>query len=317
MQFYAPGYGYRMSAYRDYSTVEYERAQRARRDMVPPQPRRRATDVVRSDYELPYPTNDSTLRDEAFSNGDGRDIKELSIYKNSHATPVHVVYRSYPVFFNSMYRQPFTSGYSFQAIVQRTDTNFGLYFTDEPQHVLEMHPATFSIPSRDASGAPLDLSLGEVLVTIDEWRTAGYGSGSDDRHHFVFRPTVLGDRVRLDGALPFRFNRPQSNVDSLTLQFNTPIGRLSLANDVLFGASSLPTNPLTLVYANHGLVAGEQVVVYGRGSPLGTFPVTVVDTDTFTVPFNGLTLPSVLLNVAIVRNLVIGHLELRGAPPKH
>jgi hypothetical protein len=305
------------SAYRDYATTEYERGQRARTRVAPPQPRRLAADVVRSDYDFPYPNNEDVLEREAFTNGDGRNIKELSIYSNSHAMPVHIDYKSYPVYFNSLYRQPYTEGYSFQAIVQRTDNNYGLFFTDEPRHVLELHPASFSIPSRDPTGAPLDLSLDEVLLTIEEWATAGYSSASNDAHHFTFKPVVVGDRVRLDGALPFRFNRPQANVGSLTLRFATPLGPLTLANDVLFGASPQPTNPLTLLYAGHGLTAGESVVIYGRGNPLGTFPVTIVDANTITVPYNGLNISPAALNIGIVRNLVVGHLELRGGPPRH
>jgi hypothetical protein len=308
------------SARLDYSTRDYERGQRASRESMMPQPRRMASDVVQSRFNPPYPRNEDVLEYEAFTDGSGNIAKEISIYANGHhATPVHVEYKSYPIYFNSQFRIPSSRAdeLGFQGIVKRSALNVGVFFYDEPKHILEMRPSSFSIPANDRFGNPIDTTFNEVHLTIIEWVYAGYANSNFDFHHFSFTPSVVGQRIILTPQIPtFRFNRAQMNAETLTLRFSTPINAIELPTDVLFSAQSQPTNPMILTYPDHGLLAGEIITVYNEKRQISSQPVTVIDANTISIPYNAIGVAPTSFNIAINRNLVTGHIEFRGGPSR-
>lgn len=311
------------SARREYGTREYADTQRAARLPANVPPRRLATDGLYQRLEVGHPSNEQTLWKEAFLDDHGRPARELGIYaKDRAAYPVHTEYNSFPMYFNSFYRSDGSAPglLRFKGIVQRGANDFGVFYYDEPKHIQEMRCSRFSIPSTTIDGLPIDTSTGEVHLTITEWQSASYSARDGDSHHFTFRPTLVGTRLELEPVSNFfRFNRPQRDAENITLLFSTPFAPIQLARDVLFGVAGLATNPITFIYANHGLVGGELVTAFSPTRQLpASLPVTVVDLNTFTLPFDGSSfLPSPQsYTVGINQNVVLGHIEFRASPSR-
>ena len=311
------------SARQEYGTRDYADAQRAARLPANVPPRRLATDTLYQRVEVGHPSNEQVLWEEAFLDDRHRPARELGIYaKDRAAHPVHTEFNSFPIYFNSFFRSDGSPAglLNFHGIVQRGSNDFGIFYYDEPKHIQELRCSRFSIPATMANGQPIDISTGEIHLTIVEWQNASYAARDGDAHHFTFRPTAVGARLELEPVSNFfRFNRPQHDAESLTLRFSTPFAPLELARDVLFNVAGFATNPITFVYADHGFAGGELVTAFApsRQLPPG-LPVTVVDPNTFTLPFDAslFTASPISYTVGVNQNIVLGHIEFRASPSR-
>ena len=77
------------------------------------------------------------------------------------------------------------------------------------------------------------------------------------------------------------------NLNSLTFRFHdTFFKEIEFPKAVIKGKTVPLTNPLQITYENHGLVNGDTIILE-RTKFCGTYTVTVIDLNTFTIPYDG------------------------------
>lgn len=82
-------------------------------------------------------------------------------------------------------------------------------------------------------------------------------------------------------------NNTVDNINTLTFRFHDSFFQeINFPKAVIKGKTVPLTNPIQITYTGHGLVNGD-IVIIDKTRLCGTYTVTVIDPDTFTIPYDG------------------------------
>lgn len=90
------------------------------------------------------------------------------------------------------------------------------------------------------------------------------------------------------------FNNTMDNINVLTFRFRNSYFDEIVFPKAVIKCKTIPlTNPIQLTHTDHGLVNGDTIIVENT-QLCGTYTVTVIDPNTFTIPYNGILLTTPL-----------------------
>lgn len=90
------------------------------------------------------------------------------------------------------------------------------------------------------------------------------------------------------------FDQTVDNINSLTFRFHDSYFKeINFPQAVIKGRTIPLTNPIQIIYENHTLVNGDTIII-DNTRLCGTYIITVIDTNTFSIPYDGSTLTTIL-----------------------
>lgn len=126
--------------------------------------------------------------------------------------------------------------------------------------ILEIEIFPFSIPY--SSNA--DNYYNKITLSILELASISIDSYENCQYHFMFTATNNKNLIDLVPVNPiFRFYKPITNINNLTLRFGTPLNPISFDNDRLYTSFiDYTTNPCTITFAqSHNLISGDLIYI--------------------------------------------------------
>lgn len=137
--------------------------------------------------------------------------------------------------------------------------------------------------------ATIDYS--DIYLSIEEFR---YGYFYNDNYYlynlFADTPSTYTPGIKVITEplkKKFIFDRVVDNINTLTFQFrDTFYKKINFPKSVICATIVPNTNPLELVYTNHGLLTGDLVIICNAVFA-GEYTITYIDDNTFSIPYDG------------------------------
>lgn len=157
-------------------------------------------------------------------------------------------------------------------------------------------------PIRIPYTAGADNDLRRITALFDEFSSQAFIGHENRRFHTMFETTVIGDYIELnpraqnDGI--YRFAKPITQFDSLTLSFGSPLEIIEFDTDRMSSTITHAATTIVTTSAPHKLQSGNRVYIssYITTAPVldvllissinTSHKITVTGANTFTIPIN-------------------------------
>jgi hypothetical protein len=173
------------------------------------------------------------------------------------------------IYVDSRYRENAEYGKSFQTIqwtlMFDPSTLPGVVNTVAPiRDIIQIEMWDFVMPYIEAG----DTANRRITVLINEFNTQSFVCHENRQFHFVFRTSILGNRIRLDSIgrtsrAQFNYGLPLTKWDHINLTFAAPLLPITFDSDRMFLTPTFGANPAlftTVGAIDHNLISNDIIM---------------------------------------------------------